>query len=222
VTAAAPEPVDDTEPERIVEACRRLGLKHVIITSVTRDDLPDGGARHFRRCAALLGYEERRPVVEVLVPDFGGDLEAVELVASAGIDVFGHNLETVKRLYPVVRPQTDYARSLGILEHVRSGSYGVMVKSGLMLGLGEKIEEVKSAIRDLADIGCDIVTIGQYMRPSRAHLGVRIYVEPEVFDELGSYARDLGMHVVSGPMVRSSYKAEEAFRSASLRRQICA
>lgn len=221
VTAASPEPVDNTEPDRILEACRQLGLNHVIITSVTRDDLSDGGARHFRKCVTLL-RQKSRPAIEVLVPDFGGDLEAADLVASAGVDVFGHNLETVKRLYPVVRPQADYVRSMGILNRVRSGSHRVIVKSGLMLGLGEKTEEVKSTIRDLAGIGCDIITIGQYMRPSRAHLRVKAYVEPGVFTELGCYARDLGMVAVTGPVVRSSYKAEQAFRSASRRRRKCA
>ncbi len=222
VTTAPPEPVDEGEPDRIRTACLQLGLDYVIITSVTRDDLSDGGASHFRRCLELLKEHEDCPVIEVLVPDFGGDRESIDLVASAGTDVFGHNVETVERLYPVVRPQADYLRSIKVLSHVRSRFPETLVKSGLMLGLGEKTEEVRSTIRDLADTGCDIVTIGQYMRPSRAHLSVKEYVEPEIFEELGSYARDLGMVAVSRPMVRSSYRAKEAFRSAMLRRWKCA
>ena len=222
VTAAAPEPVDAGEPDRLSMACRELGLEDVVVTSVTRDDLPDGGARHFRRCVSRLKQQEDPPEIEVLVPDFGGDIGPVELVASSGISVFGHNVETVKRLYPVVRPQADYLRSLRILRHVRSGFGNVVVKSGLMLGLGEANEEVKSTIEDLAEAGCDIVTIGQYLCPPKEHLPVSTYAVPEAFEELGSYARDLGMVALSGPMVRSSYKAQEAFRSAGLRRKRCA
>jgi lipoic acid synthetase len=222
VTAARPERPDVGEPERIRQACLALGLDHVILTSVTRDDLPDGGAGHFTECVRLIKETSDGPTVEVLIPDFGGDLESVELVAAAGVDVLGHNLETIERLYPVVRDRAGYSRSLGILEHVRSGFPGMVVKSGLMLGLGEGIKEVKSTLRDLADAGCDIVVIGQYMRPSLAHLPVQEYIDPAVFDELDLHVRELGLVAVCGPRARSSYLAKAAYDAARLRRQKCA
>jgi lipoic acid synthetase len=222
VAAALPEPVDSTEPERLSRASRELGLDYVILTSVTRDDLPDGGALHFRKCVTLLKQGEGQTLVEVLTPDFAGDLESVDTVASAGPDVFGHNVETVERLYTVVRDKASYTRSLTILQHVRRRFPDVIVKSGLMLGLGETGEEVKSTIRDLSDAGCDIVTVGQYMRPSRSHLPVKEYIDPAVFEELESFARDLGLAALCGPKVRSSFRARAAFDSAKLRRRKCA
>jgi lipoic acid synthetase len=222
VAAAAPEPVNAREPERIAQACGDLGLDYVIVTSVTRDDLPDGGSGHFRECVEAIKRGAKPPIVEVLTPDFGGKLSAVDHVATAGIDVFSHNIETVERLYGRVRDRAIYERSLGILEHVRSVFAGIIVKSGLMVGLGETLEEVRSAIRDLCDVGCEIITIGQYMRPSKAHLPVREYIEPAVFDELGYYARDLGLVASCGPKVRSSYLAKTAFYNAKSRRQKCA
>ncbi len=222
VTGAVPQPVDPGEPERILEACRRLKLDHVVITSVTRDDLPDGGAAQFRRCIELFRVDSEGPSVEVLVPDFGGNAAAVETVAGARPDVLAHNLETVERLYPSARGRADYGRSLSILMRVRSGYPDVIVKSGLILGIGETVDEVKSALEDLARAGCEVVTVGQYMRPSRAHMPVVEYLEPAVFEDLECYARELGLVAVCGPRVRSSYQSKAAFREAKLRRRKCA
>jgi lipoic acid synthetase len=222
VTGAAPQPVDPAEPERVLEACRRLELEHVVITSVTRDDLPDGGAGHFARTIELLRADGRGFSVEVLVPDFAGNDTAVETVAAAGPDVFAHNLETVERLYSSARDRADYSRSLGILSRVRSARREIMVKSGLILGIGETLAEVRSALKDLARAGCDIVTVGQYMRPSRAHMPVAEYLAPAVFEDIERYARELGLVAVCGPRVRSSYKSKAAFREAKLRRRKCA
>jgi lipoic acid synthetase len=222
VTAAEPETVDPGEPQRLADACRDLGLDYVVVTSVTRDDLPDGGSGHFAECVDALSASADPPVVEVLTPDFAGDMAAVDRVASAGIDVFGHNVETVERLYPRVRNGADYRRSLEILSRLRRRFPEVIVKSGLMLGLGETAEEVRQAIRDLVDAGCDIVTVGQYLRPSRAHLRVSEYADPAVFKELEGYTRDLGAVAVCGPRVRSSYLARAAYDNARLRRQRCA
>ncbi|MFH1312249.1 MAG: lipoyl synthase [Candidatus Eisenbacteria bacterium] len=219
VVAALPERLDGGEPERVKQACSLLGLDYVILTSVTRDDLPDGGSDHFAKCVRLIKEDGDSPTVEVLIPDFGGSLESVERVASAGVDVLGHNLETVERLYTTVRDEAGYGRSLGILDHVKSRFPGLVVKSGLMLGLGEESEEVKSTLKDLADAGCDIVVVGQYMRPSMTHLPVQEYIDPAVFDELKDYARELGLVGVCGPKARSSYLAKAAYNAARLRRQ---
>ena len=222
VTSAPPDRVDHDEPERMEEACNRLGIDYVVITSVTRDDLADGGSGHFSRCVEALKRNGEDRTVEVLTPDFGGDLRAVDAVVAAGADVYGHNIETVSRMYPLVREGADYERSLAILEHVRSQHAGAVVKSGLMLGLGETRREVRGALKDLANAGCEIVTLGQYMQPSRAHLAVREYLEPAVFREMEHYACELGLIGVCGPRVRSSYLAKAAFGRAKLRRQKCA
>jgi lipoic acid synthetase len=222
VSSARPECPDTGEPERVRQACSALGLDHVILTSVTRDDLPDGGAGHFAECVCLIKQASGGPTVEVLIPDFGGNLGSVEKVTSSGVDVVGHNMETVERLYPVARDRAGYGRSLALLEHVKSGSPGVIVKSGLMLGLGESHEEVKSTLKDLANAGCDIVVIGQYMRPSMAHLPVKEYIDPAVFSDLELYVRELGLVGVCGPRARSSYLAKAAYNAARLRRQKCA
>ncbi len=222
VTGAAPLPVDPREPERIAEACRRLGLDHVILTSVSRDDLPDGGAEQFRRCIEILGLEDDGPSVEVLVPDFGGSASSVDTVAGEGPDVFAHNLETVERLYPAARDGADYGRSLAVLSRVKARYPDVIVKSGLILGIGETLDEVRTALADLAGAGCEIVTVGQYMRPSAEHMPVRDYLEPAVFEEIECKARELGLVAVCGPRVRSSYQSKAAFREAKLRRRKCA
>jgi len=217
-----PEPVDHDEPLRVREASMRLGLKHVILTSVTRDDLTDGGAGHFVRVLRALRHSGYRPSVEVLVPDFGGDLDAAALVAAEAPEVFAHNVETVERLYPRVRDKASYRRTLGILEHVSSSYAGTTTKSGLMLGLGETREEVMHTLRNLSEAGCGIVTVGQYMQPSKKHLPVKEYIHPHVFDEIALYARNLGLTAVCGPRVRSSYQAEATFHEARLRRRTCA
>ena len=209
-----PEPVALDEPDRLAEACARLGLKHVVITSVTRDDLPDGGADHFRRC--ILAVRARTgAVVEVLTPDFDGRPEAIDIVLDASPEVFNHNLETVARLQRHVRRKSQYAISLRTLSHVKRTRPDLLTKSGLMLGLGETTEEVFETLADLRAVGCDLLTLGQYLRPSLRHLAVERYLPPEEFDELGRLARTLGFsNVASGPFVRSSYHADEMARSA--------
>jgi lipoic acid synthetase len=192
----------------VAEACARLGLKHVVLTSVTRDDLPDGGADHFRRC--ILAIRQRTgAVIEVLTPDFDGDEVAIDMVLEARPEVFNHNLETVARLQRHVRRKSQYAVSLKVLEYVKRRRPEIRTKSGLMLGLGETTQEVIETLADLRQVGCDLVTIGQYLQPSPRHLAVERYVPPEEFDELGRIARALGFRdVASGPFVRSSYHAD--------------
>jgi lipoyl synthase len=209
-----PEAVALDEPDRLAEACARLGLKHVVITSVTRDDLPDGGAEHFRRC--VLAVRARTgATIEVLTPDFDGRPEAIEVVLAAEPEVFNHNLETVARLQQTVRRKSQYAVSLRVLELAKRLRPTVRTKSGLMLGLGETTEELLDTLADLRAIGCDFLTLGQYLQPSSRHLPVERYLPPEEFDELGRLARALGFaEVASGPMVRSSYHADEMARSA--------
>jgi lipoic acid synthetase len=222
VDGKTPEPVDHDEPRRVREACLALGLKHVIVTSVTRDDLADGGASQFVRTIEALRDDGYGPSVEVLVPDFGGRLASADLVAGAGPDVLAHNVETVERLYPRARDRADYSRTMGILEHVSSKYAGMITKSGLMLGLGETREEVNQTLKDLSEAGCDVVTVGQYMQPSTKHLPVMEYIHPHIFDEIALRARDLGLTAVCGPRVRSSYRAEATFHEARLRRKTCA
>ncbi len=209
-----PEPVAEDEPERLAEACARLGLTHVVITSVTRDDLPDGGAEHFRRC--ILAVRARTgATIEVLTPDFDGRAEAIDVVLSAAPDVFNHNLETVARLQQHVRRKSQYAVSLKVLEHAKQSRPSLRTKSGLMLGLGETTEELFETLADLRAIGCDLLTLGQYLQPSPKHLPVIRYLPPEEFDELGRLARTLGFaQVASGPFVRSSYHADEMAQSS--------
>lgn len=204
-------PPDAEEPERLAEAAARLKLSHVVVTSVTRDDLPDGGAEQFRLTIEAL---RRRMTcrVEVLTPDFQGNEEAIERVASAGPDVYNHNVETVPRLYPAVRPQADYRRSLALLAFVKERHPSVNTKSGIMAGLGETREEMLSALRDLRAARCDLVTIGQYLSPSREHLPVHEFVTPERFAEYERAAREMGFSgAACGPFVRSSYHAGALF-----------
>jgi len=209
VKRGRPEAVALDEPDRLAEACARLGLKHVVITSVTRDDLPDGGADHFRRC--ILAVRERTgATIEVLTPDFDGGTAAIDVVLSARPEVFNHNLETVARLQQAVRRKSQYAVSLAVLEHARTAGDGVRTKSGLMLGLGETVEETIETMADLRSVGCDFLTLGQYLQPSPRHLAVVRYIHPAEFDELGEVARKIGFEkVASGPFVRSSYHADE-------------
>jgi lipoic acid synthetase len=203
------------EPERVAEAAHRLGLKHVVITSVTRDDLPDGGADHFYR--SVLAVRGRTGAdVEVLTPDFLGNRAAIERVIAAEPDVFNHNTETVPRLYYRVRRNADYQRTLDLLQQVKTSRPDMTTKSGLMLGLGESIDELLEVLADLRGVGCDILTLGQYLQPTPEHLPVERYVPPEEFDEIGHLARRLGFSLVaSGPFVRSSYHAGEMAERAS-------
>ena len=211
VTSGEPQSVDRGEPKRLAIAARRLRLKHVVITSVTRDDLPDGGAGHFADTIGELHKEVPEATVEVLTPDFRGDETALRTVILGRPDIFNHNLETVPRLYPAVRPMADYRRSLDVLKRARELNAEIYTKSGIMLGLGEKREEVSEVMRDLREVGCSILTVGQYLRPSDAHLEIKEYVRPEVFAEIEEEARDLGfLYAASGPFVRSSFNAAEA------------
>jgi len=193
----------------VAEAAEKLGLRHVVITSVTRDDLPDGGASHF--VATIEAVRRRLPdaTVEVLIPDFGGSLAALEQVIAAGPEVINHNLETVPRLYPLVRPRADYRRSLGILAWVKRRAPHIVTKSGLMLGLGEHPGEVEEVLVDLRRVGCDVVTLGQYLRPTAQQLPVAEFIPPECFEVYRRRGERMGFRaVVSGPLVRSSYGAE--------------
>jgi len=210
-----PSPVDPGEPRRVAEAAAMLGLGHVVITSVTRDDLGDGGAGHF--AATIAAVRELLPGarVEVLVPDFGGNRAALEVVMAAGPEVLNHNVETVARLYPEVRPEADYARSLAVLGGAREMAPQSVTKSGLMVGLGEAEEEVVALLGDLRAVGVEAVTIGQYLQPTRGHFPVAEYVRPEVFDGYAGVARKMGFAaVLSGPLVRSSYHAGEMAAAA--------
>lgn len=210
VESRPPEPLDRDEPRRVAEAARRLGLRHAVVTQVTRDDVPDGGAHHM--VAVILALREALPeaTVEVLTSDLGGDLAAVDEVADALPDVFNHNIETVPRLYETVRPQADYRLSLAVLARVRERRPMIPTKSGLMLGLGETAEEVEAVLRDLREAGCTMLTLGQYLRPSKRHLPVAEYVPPGEFARLEGFARELGFaEVASAPFVRSSYRAGE-------------
>ncbi len=203
------EQLEVDEPERVAEAAARLGLKHVVITSVTRDDLPDGGAEHFYECVIAV-RERTGAAVEVLTPDFLGNNAAIDRVIESRPDVFNHNTETVPRLYHRVRRNAKYDRTLNLLARVKEKAPNMVTKSGLMLGLGETMEEVLDVCADLRAVGCDMITLGQYLQPGPEHLPVERYVPPEEFDEIGDLVRAMGFALVaSGPFVRSSYHAGE-------------
>ena len=213
VAAGEPAAVRDEEATAVAEAAARLGLRHVVITSVTRDDLPDGGAEHFARTIRAVRDRLGEAVIEVLTPDFGGRSESVDTVLAARPDVFNHNVETAERLYPKVRPQANYARSLAVLRRAAQAAPRVHTKSGFMVGLGETDAEIRGVLVDLRDAGCDIVTIGQYLAPSRQHLPVVRFVEPAEFDAWRAEAKAMGFAAVAaGPFVRSSYHAEDVYR----------
>jgi len=205
-------PLDADEPVRVAETVVKMELQYVVITSVTRDDLVDGGAGHFAE--TIFEIRNRRPTarIEVLVPDFQGDAAALETVLNAGPDVLNHNIETVPRLYSKVRPQADYQRSLALLKSASEFKPAIPTKSGIMLGLGESLAEVKQTLADLYRCGCRLLTVGQYLQPSEDHLPVQRYVTPEEFDQLGETARAIGFDAVaSGPFVRSSYHARDMY-----------
>jgi lipoic acid synthetase len=203
-----PGPVDICEPERVAEAVKLLKLKHAVITSVTRDDLPDGGASQFVSTIEAIRRLSPEVAIEVLVPDFAGSFPALQQICDARPEVFGHNLETVERLYPVVRPQAQYHRSLEILEY--AACRDLIVKSGIMLGLGETEGEVHETISDLVRSGCSSLTLGQYLAPTNEHLPVARYISPIEFRIWAETARSAGLReVAAGPLVRSSYHADE-------------
>jgi lipoic acid synthetase len=211
VDTARPLPLEGDEPERVAEATRRMGLSHVVITAVARDDLPDGGAAHFQKTIEAVRAANPGIAIEVLVPDFLDKDWALDLVLAAQPEVFNHNLETVRRLTPEVRHRATYDRSLTVLRKARErAGRPLYTKSGLMLGLGETREEVLEAMRDLRAATVDILTLGQYLQPTLKHLPVREFVPPETFADLQRAGEDLGfVHVASGPLVRSSYHADD-------------
>ncbi len=218
ILSATPLPPRHEEPQAVADACRQLKLRHVVITSVTRDDLPDGGALHFARTIAALRNEVPHAVIEVLTSDFQGRMSSVDFVLDAQPDIFSHNVETVPRLYPRARPQADYRRSLAVLAHAKSHAASgrrLYTKSGLMVGLGETTDEVFQVLRDLRQGSCDMLTIGQYLRPCGDRLPVERFVTPEEFGAYGAQARAMGFAAVAaGPFVRSSYNAGQLFASA--------
>jgi lipoyl synthase len=216
VAPGPPEPLDPQEPGRVAAAATRMGLKYAVVTSVTRDDLPDGGAAHF--AATIREIRRRIPgaKVEVLIPDFQGDRSALLAVLEAKPDVLNHNIESVPRLYPTVRPQADYLRSLTLLQRARECDAALVTKSGLMLGLGEEAPEVRRTLQDLRAADCRILTLGQYLQPSPEHLPVVRYVTPEEFEDWRRSALEMGFaEVASGPFVRSSYHAKESFNAVT-------
>ena len=211
ISCAKPEPLDLEEPEHIAEAVMALNLKYAVITSVTRDDLPDGGAQHFANCIYEIRKLSPETKIEILTPDFKGCKKSLDIIINAHPEVFNHNIETVKDLFKIARPQGNYDTSLKVLKYVKDNS-DILTKSGLMVGLGETVEQIESTLHDLHNAGCDIVTIGQYIQPSKMHLPVAKYYTPEEFKALEMIARSAGiMHYQIGPLVRSSYKAAELF-----------
>jgi len=216
VAHGRPDPLDSDEPENLGRTIRDMGLNYVVITSVDRDDLRDGGAEHFTHCIAAIRKYSPDIKVEVLVPDFRGRMDrALDILIKSPPDVFNHNLETVPGLYKKVRPGSDYAWSLNLLKRFKALHPDVPTKSGLMLGVGETIEEVEQVMRDLREHDCNMLTLGQYLQPSVHHLPLDRYVHPDEFDRLGELGYELGFtHVASGPMVRSSYHADQQARGA--------
>ncbi len=217
VRHGVPEPLDPEEPRLVAEAALELHLRHVVVTSVTRDDIADGGASHF--AATIRAIKERGDCrVEVLTPDFQGKKDDIETVAAAGPAVFNHNVETVPRLYPRVRPQADYGRSLMLIEYINSHHPTMFTKSGIMVGIGESRREIRAVLKDLRCAGCDALTIGQYLRPSPEQLPVSRFVPPDEFEELEEEAKGIGFEAVaSGPFVRSSYEAASMYDEGNVR-----
>ena len=216
VAHGRPDPLDTEEPENLGRTISAMGLRYVVVTSVDRDDLRDGGAGHFTQCINAIRKYSPEIKIEVLVPDFRGRMDrALDILVKSPPDVFNHNLETVPGLYKKVRPGSDYAWSLNLLKRFKALHPEVPTKSGLMLGVGEKIEEVEQVMRDLREHNCDMLTLGQYLQPSAHHLPLDRYVHPDEFDRLGELGYQLGFtHVASGPMVRSSYHADQQAKDA--------
>lgn len=210
VAHGRPDPLDVNEPAHLAKTIAAMNLKHVVVTSVDRDDLRDGGATHFGLCISEIRKQSPQTRIEILVPDFRGRMEvALEELSNNPPDIFNHNLESIPRLYKAVRPGSDYQWSLDLIKNFQALHPDVPTKSGLMLGLGETIDEVKQVMQDLRDHGCRMLTLGQYLQPSRHHLAVERFVTPAEFDELAIVAKQMGFeHVASGPMVRSSYHAD--------------
>lgn len=209
ISCAKPEPLDLNEPKHVAEAVKDLGLKYSVITSVTRDDLPDGGAKHFADCIYEIRKISPEVKIEILTPDFKGNKNSLDTIIKSHPDVFNHNIEAVKEIFKTARPQGDYNCSLEVLKYIKDTS-DILTKSGLMIGLGETFEQIEETLVDLKNVGCDIVTIGQYIQPSKEHLTVSKYYTPEEYEQLKALAEKIGIkHHQIGPLVRSSYRAAE-------------
>ncbi|CDE45406.1 lipoyl synthase [Clostridium sp. CAG:768] len=209
ISCARPEPLDLNEPFHVAEAVKDLGLKYAVITSVTRDDLSDGGAEHFANCIYEIRKISPDVKIEILTPDFKGNKDSLNTIIKARPNVFNHNIETVRNVFKTARPQGDYDCSLEVLRYIKDNS-DIITKSGLMIGLGETFEDIEQTLVDLKNVGCDILTIGQYIQPSKAHLEVSKYYTPEEYENLKQLAKKIGIkHYQIGPLVRSSYRASE-------------
>ena len=213
----APAPPDEAEPERVAQAVQKMGIHYVVITSVTRDDLPDGGASSFAETIRAIRAFNPKINIEVLIPDFKGDLRSLKAVLKECPEVLNHNIETISRLYPRVRPPADYKRSLNLLKRSKEDCPHIPTKSGFMLGLGETQEEVSELLRDLREAGCDFLTIGQYLQPRQDRLPVVRFIPPEEFEEYKRMGEGMGFRAVaSGPFVRSSFHASEMFENTKI------
>lgn len=209
ISCERPEALDPLEPEHVAKAVADLGLKYAVITSVTRDDLPDGGAGHFARCIEEIRKISPATKIEILTPDFKGEKEALDIIIKAHPDVFNHNIETVEAVFKTARPQGNYRTSLEVLKYIKENS-DIKTKSGLMIGLGETFDQIEATFNDLREVGCDILTVGQYIQPSKQHLEVAKYYSLEEYEELKALARKCGFkNFQIGPLVRSSYNAYE-------------
>ncbi len=208
-------PLDPNEPENLAKATIELGLKHVVVTSVTRDDLPDGGAEHFAQTIRAIRAKDKSIIIEVLISDLQGDKDALKIVVDAEPDIINHNVETVPSLYTKVRPMAIYQRSLDVLANVKEMNPKIFTKSGVMLGLGEEYEQVMEVFKDLREIDCDFLTVGQYLPPSTSHVELKEYIHPDLFEKYRVDAMELGFKfVASSPLVRSSYKASDMLEAA--------
>jgi len=209
---------DETEPQKVARAIQKMGLRYVVVTSVTRDDLPDGGASLFAKTIEAIRALDQKINIEVLIPDFQGDLASLEIVLKKSPDVLNHNIETAARLYSEVRPHADYKRSLNLLKKSKGHYSEIFTKSGFMLGLGETQEEVLELLRDLREVGCDFLTIGQYLQPRPDRLPVMRFVPPEEFEEYKRIGEEMGFkNIASGPFVRSSFHAFEMFKTTAIK-----
>ena len=217
VTTGRPQGLDLNEPGRLAETVKRMGLRYCVITSVNRDDLADGGAFIFAACIKRIRQESPGCKVEVLIPDFGGSREALARVMDAGPDVLNHNIESTRSIFPRVRPKGNYQRSLDLLADAKELDPAAVTKSGIIVGMGEKMAEVVETMKDLRDVDCDLLTIGQYLRPSARHIAIDRFYHPDEFAELARVGEEMGFkHVASGPLVRSSYHADEQHDAAVL------
>lgn len=220
VNHGRPLPLDENEPENVANAVKKLGLRYVVITSVDRDDLPDGGASHFTKTVKKVREYAPYCQIEVLIPDFQGNLDALKIVVNSKPDVINHNIETVPSLYKILRHRGDYKVSLKVLENIKKLDNSILSKSGVMVGLGETKEEIIQVMKDLINVGCDIITIGQYLQPSLKHYPVKKYYTEEEFKELENIGYSLGFReIYSGKLVRSSYRAEEVFKNLLKKKQ---